>query len=72
MQRLAGRPVDGVISIRAEEHRSQLRNREAAEAGRSALLAEATALRHRSPPAQPSPAAASTSAAWRTSAAAAT
>ena len=43
VQRLAGRLVDGVITIRAEEHRSQLRNREAAKARLSVLLAEATA-----------------------------
>lgn len=43
LQRLAGRLVDGVITIRAEEHRSQLRNREAAKTRLSALLAEATA-----------------------------
>src|SRR3954447_5341296 len=43
LQRLAGRLVGGVITIRAEEHRSQLRNREAAKARLSALLAEATA-----------------------------
>lgn len=41
--RLAGRLVGGVLTIRAEEHRSQLRNREAAKARLSALLAEATA-----------------------------
>ena len=43
LQRLADRLVDGVISVRAEEHRSQLRNREAAKARLAALLAEATA-----------------------------
>ncbi len=43
LDRLAGRLVDGVLTIRAEEHRSQLRNREAAKARLSALLAEATA-----------------------------
>jgi ribosome-associated protein len=43
VQRLAGRLVGGVITIRAEEHRSQLRNREAAKARLSALLSEATA-----------------------------
>ena len=31
LQRLAGRLVDGVLTIAASEHRSQLRNREAAE-----------------------------------------
>jgi ribosome-associated protein len=43
LQRLAGRLVNGVITIRAEEHRSQLRNRDAAKARLAALLAEATA-----------------------------
>jgi ribosome-associated protein len=45
---LARRLVDGVLTISASEHRSQLRNREAAEARLSALLAEAVA-----PPARP-------------------
>ncbi|MDN3359194.1 alternative ribosome rescue aminoacyl-tRNA hydrolase ArfB [Actinomadura sp. DC4] len=43
VQRLAGRLVNGVLTIRAEEHRSQLRNREAAKVRLSALLSEATA-----------------------------
>jgi ribosome-associated protein len=43
LQRLAGRLVGGVLTIRAEEHRSQLRNREAAKARLAALLTEATA-----------------------------
>ncbi|MGH3374185.1 MAG: alternative ribosome rescue aminoacyl-tRNA hydrolase ArfB [Actinoallomurus sp.] len=43
VQRLGGRLVDGVLAVRSEEHRSQLRNREAAKARLSALLAEATA-----------------------------
>lgn len=43
LARLAGRLVNGVITIRAEEHRSQLRNRDAARARLGALLAEATA-----------------------------
>jgi ribosome-associated protein len=43
LERLAGRLVNGVITIRAEEHRSQLRNRDAARARLSAILAEATA-----------------------------
>ncbi|MGH3388680.1 MAG: alternative ribosome rescue aminoacyl-tRNA hydrolase ArfB [Actinomadura sp.] len=43
LTRLAGRLVGGVLTIRAEEHRSQLRNREAARARLSALLADATA-----------------------------
>jgi ribosome-associated protein len=40
---LAGRLTDGVITVTAAENRSQLRNREAAAARLSALLAEATA-----------------------------
>jgi ribosome-associated protein len=40
---LAGRLSDGVITVSASEHRSQLRNREAAAARLSALLTEATA-----------------------------
>jgi ribosome-associated protein len=40
---LAGRLSDGVITVTASEHRSQLRNREAAAARLSALLTEATA-----------------------------
>jgi ribosome-associated protein len=43
LQRLAGRLVNGVLTIRAEESRSQLRNREAAKERLSALLSEATA-----------------------------
>ncbi|MFJ7149432.1 alternative ribosome rescue aminoacyl-tRNA hydrolase ArfB [Streptomyces sp. NPDC100445] len=43
LQRLAGRLVDGVLSVRASEHRSQWRNREAAAVRLAALLAEATA-----------------------------
>jgi ribosome-associated protein len=43
MERLAGRLVDGVLTIRAEEFRSQLRNRDAARARLSAILADATA-----------------------------
>jgi ribosome-associated protein len=43
LRRLAGRLVNGAITVRAEEHRSQLRNREAAKDRLSALLAEATA-----------------------------
>ena len=43
VQRLAGRLINGVVTIRAEEHRSQLRNREAAKVRLSALLSEATA-----------------------------
>ncbi|MGW1026111.1 alternative ribosome rescue aminoacyl-tRNA hydrolase ArfB [Streptomyces sp. NPDC002577] len=43
LERLAGRLVDGVLSVRASEHRSQWRNREAAAVRLAALLAEATA-----------------------------
>jgi ribosome-associated protein len=43
LSRLAGRLVGGVLTVRAEEHRSQLRNREAAKARLAALLTEATA-----------------------------
>jgi ribosome-associated protein len=42
LQRLAGRLVDGVIVVRASEHRSQWRNREAAAVRLAALLATAT------------------------------
>ncbi|HEY7010550.1 MAG TPA: alternative ribosome rescue aminoacyl-tRNA hydrolase ArfB [Jatrophihabitantaceae bacterium] len=41
LQRLGGRVVDGVLVIAASEHRSQLRNREAARARLTALLADA-------------------------------
>jgi ribosome-associated protein len=40
---LAGRLVDGVITVTASETRSQLRNREAAAARLAELLTEATA-----------------------------
>ncbi len=43
LARLAGRLVDGVVTVRASEHRSQWRNREAAAVRLAALLAEATA-----------------------------
>ncbi|MFF2654520.1 alternative ribosome rescue aminoacyl-tRNA hydrolase ArfB [Streptomyces sp. NPDC058045] len=43
LERLAGRLVDGVVSVSASEHRSQWRNREAAAVRLAALLAEATA-----------------------------
>lgn len=43
LERLAPRLVDGVVTVSAAEHRSQLRNREAAEARLIALLREATA-----------------------------
>ena len=41
--RLGGRLVDGVVTVAAEEHRSQLRNREAALARMGQLLREAVA-----------------------------
>ena len=41
--RLAGRLVDGVLTVVASEHRSQLRNRDAARERLAALLREATA-----------------------------
>jgi ribosome-associated protein len=41
LQRLAGRLVDGVITIAASEQRSQLQNREAAEQRLVSLLREA-------------------------------
>ncbi len=43
LERLANRLVDGVVTVSASEHRSQLRNREAAEARLAALLREAIA-----------------------------
>lgn len=43
LERLADRLVDGVLTVRGDEHRSQWRNREAAAARMAALLAEATA-----------------------------
>ncbi|WP_069817397.1 alternative ribosome rescue aminoacyl-tRNA hydrolase ArfB [Streptomyces sp. TP-A0874] len=43
LERLADRLVDGVITVRASEHRSQWRNREAAAVRMAALLAQATA-----------------------------
>jgi ribosome-associated protein len=43
LERLASRLVDGVITVRASEHRSQWRNREMAAVRLAALLAEATA-----------------------------
>ena len=48
LSRLAPRLVDGVITVTASEHRSQLQNRRAAAARLVALLAEAVA-----PPARP-------------------
>jgi ribosome-associated protein len=47
-QRLAPRLVDGVLTVVASEHRSQLQNRRAAAARLAALLADAIA-----PPAAP-------------------
>jgi ribosome-associated protein len=43
LERLAGRLVDGVITVAAEEHRSQLRNRQAARTRLAELLRTATA-----------------------------
>lgn len=43
LQNLGNRLVDGVITIRAEEYRSQLRNREAACERLAVLLRDATA-----------------------------
>jgi ribosome-associated protein len=43
LARLAGRLVDGVLTVTASEHRSQLRNREAAEQRLAALLRSAIA-----------------------------
>lgn len=43
LERLANRLVEGVITIRAEEYRSQLRNRDAACERLAALLRDATA-----------------------------
>jgi ribosome-associated protein len=43
LHRLANRLVDGVLTIVASEHRSQLRNREAAEARLAGVVAGAVA-----------------------------
>jgi ribosome-associated protein len=43
LERLAGRLVDGVLTVAASEHRAQLRNREAARARLAALLRDAIA-----------------------------
>lgn len=43
LERLAGRLVDGVLTVAASEFRSQWRNREAASARLAALLADAIA-----------------------------
>jgi ribosome-associated protein len=48
LQRLEGRLVDGVLTVAASEHRSQLQNREAAERRLAQVLREAVA-----PPAPP-------------------
>jgi len=47
-ERLAGRLVDGVLTVVASEHRQQLRNREAARARMATAIAQAAA-----PPAPP-------------------
>lgn len=43
LERLAGRLVDGVLTVAASEHRSQLQNREAAAGRMAQLLREAVA-----------------------------
>ena len=43
LERLAGRTVDGVLTVTASEHRSQLRNREAARERLADILAAAVA-----------------------------
>ena len=43
LDRLTGRLVDGVLTVAASEHRSQLQNREAAEQRLAQLLREAVA-----------------------------
>ncbi len=43
LERLSGRLVDGVLTVTASEHRSQLRNREAARERLAAVLAKAVA-----------------------------
>jgi ribosome-associated protein len=43
LERLAGRLIDGVLVVTAEEHRSQLRNRDAARARLAETLAAAIA-----------------------------
>jgi ribosome-associated protein len=43
LERLAGRLIGGVLVVRASEHRSQWRNREAAAVRLASLLAQATA-----------------------------
>ena len=51
LERLAGRLVNGVLTIAASEHRAQLRNREAARERLAALVAEA--IRAPAPPRRP-------------------
>ena len=51
LHRLGGRQTDGVVTVVAAEHRSQLRNREAAHARLTALLDDA--LRPPAPPRRP-------------------
>jgi ribosome-associated protein len=48
LERLRGRLVDGVLTVTASEHRSQLRNREAARERLAGVIAKAVA-----PPAAP-------------------
>jgi ribosome-associated protein len=43
LERLSGRLVRGVLTIRAEEYRSQQRNRDAARARLASVMADATA-----------------------------
>lgn len=43
LERLAGKLTDGVLTVTAQEERSQLRNREAAEDRLRSILAEAIA-----------------------------
>lgn len=43
LRALAGRLVDGVLTVTASEHRSQLRNRQAAASRITAILTDATA-----------------------------
>jgi ribosome-associated protein len=43
LQRLADRLVDGVLTVTASEHRSQLQNRRSAEAKLAAIIDSATA-----------------------------
>jgi ribosome-associated protein len=43
LERLSGRLIDGVLTVTAQEERSQLRNREAARERLAAILAEAVA-----------------------------